>query len=243
MTTLQPAWVLSRRPYGDSGFLVELFTGDDGRCGAVVRGAHRKKTGGSLSSVLQPFGPIVVSLAGKGDLKTLRAAESVSPGYALRGDVLLAGLYLNELLTRLLPRFDPYPQLFLTYGDALERLAQGIVEPVLRRLEFSLLAALGYRIDWAFDQRGDPLADDQRYRFEPGSGFCLETDLGRTSPQALTGAELRRVGKWLESEQWTESDMPQAGGLKHVSRVAMSQLTAGKPLNSRDLFKALKPPV
>lgn len=240
MTALQPAWVLSRRPYGDSGFLVELFTVDEGRCGAVVRGAHRKKAGGSLSSLLQPFAPIVVSLVGRGELKTLRVTEAAARGYVLRGDLLLAGLYLNELVSRVIPRFDPYPQVFLTYGKALEHLAAGIVEPVLRRFEFALLSALGYRVDWMCDQNGDPVRDDQRYHFEPGSGFGLEADLGRGLSQSLSGAELRAIELWLETENWSDREMPKAGELKRLSRIAMSQLTSGKSLNSRDLFKAIK---
>ena len=80
MTTQQPAWVLSRKAYGDNGLLVEFFTADWGRCGAVVKGAHRKKRGGSFATLLQPFQPLLVSLIGKGELKHLRQAEAPSAG-------------------------------------------------------------------------------------------------------------------------------------------------------------------
>ena len=72
MSTAQPAWVLSRRSYGDSGMLVEFFSAELGRCGAVVRGAHRRKRGGSLASLLQPFHPLLITFAGRSELKTLR---------------------------------------------------------------------------------------------------------------------------------------------------------------------------
>ena len=48
-----PRGCLRRKNYGDNGLLVEFFTAEWGRCGAVVRGAHRKKRGGSLASLLQ----------------------------------------------------------------------------------------------------------------------------------------------------------------------------------------------
>ncbi len=60
MTTQQPAWVLSRKAYGDNGLLVEFFTADWGRCGAVVKGAHRKSEV-AASHALQPFQPLLVS--------------------------------------------------------------------------------------------------------------------------------------------------------------------------------------
>ena len=102
MTAQQPAWVLSRKAYGDNGLLVEFFTAEWGRCGAVVRGAHRKKRGGSLATLLQPFQPLLVSLMGKGELKSLRQAEAPSAGVLLRGESLMSGLYLNELLLSLI---------------------------------------------------------------------------------------------------------------------------------------------
>ena len=98
--TTQPAWVLSRKNYGDNGLLVEFFTLELGRCGAIVRGAHRRKRGGSLAALLQPFCPLLIVLAGRGDLKTLRMAEAPAAGYPLKGELLMSGLYMNELLAK-----------------------------------------------------------------------------------------------------------------------------------------------
>ena len=123
MTMLQPAWVLNRKAYGDSGLLIELLTAESGRCSAVVRGAHRRKQGGSLAALLQPFSPLLITLVGRGELRTLRAAESPRPSYALRGDALMSGLYVNELVNRVVPRFDPYPDVFISYGESVEALS------------------------------------------------------------------------------------------------------------------------
>ena len=121
MSTQQPAWVLSRKHYGDNGLLVEFFTAECGRCGAVVRGANRKKRGGSFAMLLQPFQPLLVSLVGKSELKYLRQAGA-PPRMLLRGESLMSGLYLNELLSRVLPRFDAMPSVFVEYSRAIERL-------------------------------------------------------------------------------------------------------------------------
>ena len=63
---LEPAWVLSQRPYGNSGKLLELFTLNQGRLGAVARGVHRKAHGGQTAHLLQPFQPLLVATRGRG---------------------------------------------------------------------------------------------------------------------------------------------------------------------------------
>ena len=80
MTDLQPSWVLGRKNYGDNGLLVEFFTAVDCRCGAVAKGAFRRQPGGNLAALLQPFQPLLIKLSGRGDLRTLIAAEAPTPG-------------------------------------------------------------------------------------------------------------------------------------------------------------------
>jgi DNA repair protein RecO (recombination protein O) len=51
------------------------------------------------------------------------------------GDALLSGMYLNELLLRLLARADPHPALFDAYAGVVRVLASehgDALEPVLR---------------------------------------------------------------------------------------------------------------
>ena len=83
VTNEQPAWVL-RGKTGDNGLLVEFFTAEWGRCGAVVRGAHRKKRGGSLASLLQPFQPCS-SVWLRWRVEDCWQVEAPSPGFSLRG--------------------------------------------------------------------------------------------------------------------------------------------------------------
>ena len=240
MTMLQPAWVLNRKAYGDSGLLIELLTAESGRCSAVVRGAHRRKQGGSLAALLQPFSPLLITLVGRGELRTLRAAESPRPSYALRGDALMSGLYVNELVNRVVPRFDPYPDVFMSYGESVEALSNGPSERTLRRFELRLLSELGYRIDWFCDSEGDEIQPESTYRFEVGCGFCpvlVAEKAGATGP-VITGAQVTAVADWLAVGQaaptldWTP--------IKQITRAALNQLTAGRTLHSRDIYRQLK---
>jgi len=239
---MQPAWVLGRRSYGDNGLLVELFMADGGRCSAVARGVFRRKAGGSLASLLQPFHPLLIRLAGRGELKTLVAAESPTPAYLLRGEDLLSGLYLNELMIRVLPRFDPYPAVFMGYGEAIESLQGAVGEMALRRFELILLSELGYRVDWWLDGSQDPIQEARDYLYHPSQGFMpvTPTQSVAASDKRVRGTMIYAVRGWLD-----DGAIPQKSELhlvKEITRAAISQLTQGRSLNSRAIFRSLRRP-
>lgn len=240
MSTAQPAWVLSRQSYGDSGMLVEFFSAELGRCGAVVRGAHRRKRGGSLASLLQPFHPLLIAVAGRGDLKTLRSAEAPRPGYLLRGDALMSGLYLNELLVRALPRMDVSTSLFLAYGQAIESLHEGAGEESLRRFELVLLRELGYRVAWDSDDQRDAIRAEARYRFEVDRGFCVADDSASQShaERLLPGTLIICLGQWWEGSGSLGNE--ELSLLKGITRAAITQLTGGRAIRTREVFRDLK---
>src|SRR6185312_14455091 len=109
--TLQPAYLLHTRPYRETSLLAELFTQDFGRISAVIKGARQMR---SRYRPIRPFTPLLVSYQGRSDLFNLTELEFTRMPYALEGDILFCGFYLNELLLRLLLAHDPYPFLFQT---------------------------------------------------------------------------------------------------------------------------------
>ncbi|MFO6383369.1 DNA repair protein RecO, partial [Pseudomonas aeruginosa] len=81
---------------------------------------------------------------GRGELKTVARLESAGIPNLLNGQALFSGLYLNELLIRLLPAEDPQPEIFAHYAATLPLLAEGRpIEPLLRAFEWRLLEQLG----------------------------------------------------------------------------------------------------
>ncbi|MEC9191360.1 MAG: recombination protein O N-terminal domain-containing protein, partial [Pseudomonadota bacterium] len=94
--TLQPAYVLHRRPFQNTSLLVDLFTLDFGLIRAVAKGARREKS--RFRALLQLFQPLLISASGKGEVKTLTSIESNMSAMRLQGERLFSGLYLNELL-------------------------------------------------------------------------------------------------------------------------------------------------
>src|SRR5712691_563317 len=137
------AFILHGYAYRETSLLVEVFTRDFGRISMVARGARGARS--ALRGVLLAFQPLALSWFGKGDVRTLARAEWIGGQPLLRGEALLCGFYLNELLLRLVSREDPYDALFSQYHQALRRLASGAESsPVLRAFEKALLKELGY---------------------------------------------------------------------------------------------------
>jgi DNA repair protein RecO (recombination protein O) len=98
----------------------------------------------------------------------------------LHGDALFSGLYLNELLMRLLPAEAPHPALFEHYTLTLQALAAGRpLEPLLRSFEWRLLDELGLRFSLnmtSTTSRSPPTVSPAR-GCRPGAGRAVAAGL------------------------------------------------------------------
>lgn len=159
----QSAFILHTHPYRETSMLVEAYSRDYGRIALMARGARRPRS--ALRGMLLPFQPLVLSWAGRGELRTLIRAEWRGPYSPLKGQALICGFYLNELLLKLLARDDPHEELFAIYEDTLAALARdGEQVAVLRRFEMCLLRELGYAVILDRDvERGEPVARERSY--------------------------------------------------------------------------------
>ena len=228
---MQPAWVLGRRPYRDSSYLVNFLTAADGRLSGVVKGAHRKQRGGMMAALMQPFQPLLVKFGGSSELKYVAAAESASIRRMLVGETLFSGLYLNELLTRLLPKFDAVPTLFAAYGEAIELISSSVdPELALRRFELLLLEELGYQIQWQRDFEDRPIQETASYSYQPERGFV--SGHGGDMSLVVSGVQLLTLANWQRSG-CDINDICQAK-LKGIMRLAIDQRLGGNPLKVRE---------
>lgn len=93
-----------------------------------------------LKGCLQPPTPFLVHWGGRSEVKTLRN-EPISLALPLTGVMLYSGLYVNELLTRLLKYETNFSALFFDYLHCLQQLVaiNSSPEPALRSFELSLL--------------------------------------------------------------------------------------------------------
>ncbi|MCY1453593.1 DNA repair protein RecO [compost metagenome] len=147
----------------------------------------------------------------------------------LHGDALFSGLYLNELLIRLLPAEDPHPVVFEHYAATLQALAAGRpLEPLLWAFEWRLLDELGYAFALDHDVNGEPLAVDGLYRLQVDAGLERVYLL---QPGLFNGAELLAMA----DADW---EIPGAlSAAKRLMRQALAVHLGGRPLVSRELFR------
>ncbi|QXL84543.1 DNA repair protein RecO [Comamonas sp. NLF-1-9] len=144
--TDEPAYILHSHAFSESSLILEVFSRHHGRVALLAKGAKKPTSG---------FRPVLLSLmplrlawgvSAAAEVQTLRAAEWMGGHVMPVGEALLSGLYLNELLLRLLARDDPQPRLFDLYAGAVQLLAGAhgeVLEPALRAFELLLLRALG----------------------------------------------------------------------------------------------------
>jgi DNA repair protein RecO (recombination protein O) len=224
---LDPAYVLHCRPYRETSLILEALSYAHGRVGLVARGARAHRS--PWRGLLQPFRPLLLSWSGRHELMTLTGAEAAG-GPSLQGRALLAGLYLNELLVRLVPRGDPLPGLYEEYRLALETLHQGERDqPALRRFERRLLEILGYgMVLGERDDRGEPIDPARVYRYRVESGPVLGEG-GEGVP--VRGATL------LELTHGPLADPAAAREARQLMRYVLQHYLGDRPLGSRALFQ------
>jgi len=227
----QPAYVLHARAYRETSLLLELLTRDHGRVALVARGARRARS--RQRNVLQPFRPLLVSWTARGELGTLTAAEQVAAPPALHGEALYCGLYLDELLMRLLHRGDPHPEVFERYRGILLDLAGGqSVQPLLRVFEKHLLEAIGYGLMLEHEFDSDrPLDPEAAYDYRPGQGPVRVA--GRSGGRAIPGRCLIA----LREDRVGAADL---AGLRRLMRRVIGYHLGDRPLASQALFLGLR---
>ncbi|MDU6454351.1 MAG: DNA repair protein RecO [Enterobacter hormaechei] len=154
-----------------------------------------------------------------------RSAEAVSLALPLSGITLYSGLYVNELISRVLEHETRFSELFFDYLHCIQALAgaTGTPEPVLRRFELALLGHLGYGVDFLHCAgSGDEVEDTMTYRYREEKGFIASVVVDNST---FTGRQLRAL---------YEREFPDADTLRAAK-------LGGKPLKSRELFRQLMP--
>jgi len=225
----EPAYVLHARAYRETSALIDLMTLHHGRVSVVARGVRRSRAGQP-----HPFGRLSVGCSGRGQLLTLAGFDSISHRW-LTGDALYAGLYLNELLLRLLRDDDPHPVLFVGYEHTLDRLAAGADEAALRMFERLVLKECGYEVTFGVDsETGEPVQRTLGYRFVPDVGFRA-VDEAVDDRLVFSGATLHAI----EADDYTDGAVRRSA--KQIMRRALAPLLGDRPIGSRALFRRNSP--
>lgn len=224
--TLQPAFVLHSRPYRDTSLLVDILTMQYGRLTVVARGARSMKS--QFRGILSPFLPLLLSFSGRNELRTLQQAETRRVSYELKNKVLLSGFYLNELLIKLLPNHESYPEVYQAYQNTLDALAKsGQPEIELRLFEKCLLVNLGYGLQLNRTTSNEPILLERQYVFEFGHG------LKQATAEALTNFSGKSL---LALHAGDFTDLQELRDAKRLLREVLAILLGHKTIKSRELF-------
>ena len=205
-----------------------MFSEQYGRVSLVAKGLNQKR--GNKAGLLQLYQPLLLSWFGHGDLFTLTAVEALSARYILQADAALCGLYINELVVRLLGSHVAEPDVFIAYQRALLGLhQQDNTEIILRIFEKNLLGHLGYGLVLESESESGQLIEDQRQYYYQADVGLIHWQEGIRLPM-ISGRSLRHL--------ITESDFDQQSlqEIKRVMRTVIYFYLGGKPLQSRQLF-------
>ena len=239
MTSNEPdeGFLLHARPFRDTSLIGEFFLRRHGRVSILYK--HLKKEGkaGAKARLLQPFAPLAVTFDGQNELKAGRMLEPAGAAFFLTGKALFSGLYLNELLVRLLQREESAEALFEHYRLALLRLQDSVDEITLRRFEQQLLQEMGYGLVLDSDVSGELLAPDTWYLYEADTGFI---PLPQQPADPACARLSFRGAHLLEIRQEQYEDTAVRSDAKRLSRLALAPHLGDKPLKSRELFAAFQ---
>jgi DNA repair protein RecO (recombination protein O) len=227
----QPVYVLHTYPFKETSLVVELFAHGFGRVATTAKGARRPRS--AMRGMLQSFQPLIATWSGKLELKTLHSLEWGSGLLLLKGEALMCGFYLNELLLRLLPREDPHESLFEYYSATLKILSNGEdLATTLRRFELKLLQELGYAIPLQHDVNNALIFEDANYQYIAEHGA---TRLNGSPARENNGIQL--VGKTLIDmvvDDYSNTQTQQQS--KQLMRYLLAHYLGDKPLHTRQFL-------
>jgi DNA repair protein RecO (recombination protein O) len=205
---------------------LDVWTEESGRLSLVAKSARGNRS--RFRGQLEPFSPLLISWAGRNDLKNLTHAEVAGMPFNWVTDALWCAFYLNELILRLFPSQSPYPVVFSAYEQTLYKLKETDLQTPLRHFECILLQELGYEIPLRQDTQNNSIKPDQCYRFFPEKGFesCHDCD----DTWVFSGATLLA----LQEKQPIVQELQQEA--KRLLRISLQPLLGNKPLKSRQFF-------
>lgn len=223
----QPVYVLHTYPFKETSLVVELFSKEFGRIAAVAKGARRPHSG--MRGMLQSFQLLDGAWSGKNELKTLHSLDWSAGLTLIKGEALMCGFYMNELLLRLLPREDAHENLFSYYNTTLKTLEKETnLAITLRRFELKLLQEMGYAVPLQRDENDVEIIADKIYRYEAEYGAC-ELSATKNGVQ-LNGKTL------LDMAREDYADLATQNQSKQLMRYLLAHYLGDKPLHTRQLL-------
>jgi DNA repair protein RecO (recombination protein O) len=228
----EPGFILHTIPYRETSLLVDIFTQNYGRLRCVAKG-FRKPNKKGIAKTLFPYTENHFQWQGRGELKTLIQADPVQAPVFLQQESLFIGLYINELLYKLLHQNDPHQSLYHFYQQLMKTLSSSVLEqPVLRRFEMQLLEELGYGLVLDTEaETGQAVTPEHLYYYIPDQGLKILQDQTTNNASTFSGADIIA----LSQSEFEQQSVLRAA--KQLTRQVINFYLDGKQLNSRELYR------
>lgn len=230
----EPAYLLHRRPYQDTAYLVYFLTLTHGWLTAVARFSSRLS-----DNALQAFVPVFLSCGGHGELLNVRSLEARGVAVLNQADAQVYGLYINELILRLLPARQAFSRIFEFYVETLMQLREPVRREVsVRRFEVEVLKAIGYGLPFISRRR--------ELQIDKQSWYLCNPDSMPVCSRRPADAQLRKSyyhGRTLRALQTGLADDTEEDVLIEAKRFlehAINRCLGSRKLRSRSLFGYLR---
>ena len=223
-------YILRTRPYTEASVIVVLFTEHAGRMTCIARPA--KLRGKVQKGHLQAFRLLRLDWQGRSDLSRLTQTDERFR-HRIPAAHLLYGLFLNELLLKLVQAHSVQQSLYTVYQHTLQLLCETEVPMVVvMRFELALLSELGHMPDlWQDDETGDSIVSARAYY------YAINIGLQHTKSNINQNASVPISGELLIAMRQPETmSLEQYESLRYFLDSLWLRIVR-KPFNSRKLLR------
>ena len=171
--------VLRASDYKDDDKLIRLYTLEQGKIGAVMRGVKKAKAKLKIAAQVFCFGEYILS--GRGSLPTVIGCTIEESFFSLSSDPdkFAAAASVMEITDRALPDAESNPQIFIQILKTLKELLMNFSEVRLKcktillnfMLEFLKLSGYGLKLEKCC-VCGDKYLRERRFDFSSGGVVC-----------------------------------------------------------------------
>lgn len=224
---LVAAYVIQARPWRETSLLYKMIAQDHGRVSLIHRGVRNNRRDRPLATLT----PVRVSWGGRGSLYTLRHAEPAGPMIVQDPKRQVYALYVNEIVSYLLPDDRYSDEIYPLYHEALTHLDTAVdPEFVLRGIEMDLLYLAGHPLQLDRTEQGK-VEPGLRYRYHPGAG---PTELPEGSEaDGISGQTLLT----LQARQEMDGQMRREA--RRLMRQVLDYYTAPNVIRTRGIMQVL----
>lgn len=225
--------VLKRSSYQEDRVLLDLFTESHGKITVLVNRKHKSKYTDQIFQLGQ------WNLK-EGKVFYFSEDYDVAQLSNIQGLNIWSGYYLNELLTRILPKNHADSALFTYYWRAVKALEYDDVtlqEWMLRCFERTLLESLGVMPDLWADNDGDDFIENLLYHLCPENGFSKFKS--KSHLFAVLGHSILLINEITDTNDHAQIDKELLLTYKRMMRYLLQPLLGPQPLQSKVWLQSL----